>query len=73
MNDPMQALQAMLQAGGADAAGFRPTAAITASARRSLRRSDGGTIVLSQAPLRAGAGRVRVDAGTFRRAGRPAR
>lgn len=45
MSDPMQALQAMLQAGGADAAEFPPNSRYHGAGTAKLATVDGGTIV----------------------------
>ena len=46
MNDPMQALQAMLQAGGSDAAEFPPNSRYNGIGTAKLTTADGRTIVL---------------------------
>ena len=45
MNDPMQALQAMLQAGGSDAAAFPPNSRYQGIGTSKLTTADGRTIV----------------------------
>jgi len=45
MNDPMQALQAMLQAGGSDAAEFPPNSRYNGIGTAKLTTTDGGTLV----------------------------
>jgi hypothetical protein len=45
MSDPMQALQAMLQAGGADAAEFPPNSRYHGAGTAKLATVDGGAIV----------------------------
>jgi hypothetical protein len=45
MNDPMQALQAMLQAGGSDAAEFRPNSRYQGIGTAKLTTGDGRIIV----------------------------
>ena len=45
MNDPMQALQAMLQAGGSDAAAFPPNSRYQGIGTAKLTSTDGRTVV----------------------------
>ena len=45
MNDPMQALQAMLQAGGSDAAAFPPNSRYQGVGTAKLTSTDGRTVV----------------------------
>ncbi len=69
MNDPTQALQALLQAGGATSA-FAANSRYHAIATAKLTTADGKSDSLPAPPLRAGAGAVQRGARAFRRAGR---